>query len=588
VSLVAVIAAIGVLLVAAVYTAARTGDVGPAWGDRAYWLGQGLILIPTAAQLLGRRVRTAGETAVLITVLAIAEYVVWVCYSPAEFTFPDEIEHWRSTVDILQAGKLATPNYLLSISPHYPGLEEVTSAFVSITGLSVFTSGLIIAGVAHLLFVYVLYLLFREISGSFRFAGVAVLCYASNSHFASFDSMFVYQTLALPFFGLTLLAAWRLPSQTATRARTGWLTLAVLMIVATVVTHHVTSYVLVAMLVLITVAAMVTGDRRATTWAAVLALISAVTAAGWLVFAAPQTWTYLQPFAEQTLQSIQALLAGDHASTTPASVGPVGNRLVGDLAVLAVSVLVPIGWWQVWQRYRRHTWTVVMAIGSVSWYVTVAVRVAVAGGSELAGRAATFVLVPTAYIVALALGHLASRVVRRRARAVAAGVLVIVLVLMFDGLANGWPPYWERLPGSYQVGGYERSVEPEVLAGAAWALAALGPGNRFATDLGSYAVLGGYGDQDPVRDVSYLYTSPGYTEGDAVGATSQALRYVWVDQRLSQSLPASGQYFPGDPNAGKYKHPLPAADLDKSTGNVSGVNLIYDSGNIRIYQLPGL
>ena len=29
---------------------------------------------------------------------------------------------------------------------------------------------------------------------------------------------------------------------------------------------------------------------------------------------------------------------------------------------------------QVWQRYRRHTWTVVMAIGSVSWYVTVAVR----------------------------------------------------------------------------------------------------------------------------------------------------------------------------------------------------------------------
>jgi hypothetical protein len=229
-----------------------------------------------------------------------------------------------------------------------------------------------------------------------------------------------------------------------------------------------------------------------------------------------------------------------------------------------------------------------MAIGSVSWYVTVAVRVAVAGGSELAGRAATFVLVPTAYIVALALGHLASKVVRRRARAVAAGVLVVVLVLMFDGLANGWPPYWERLPGSYQVGGYERSVEPEVMAGAAWALATLGPGNRFATDLGSYSVLGGYGDQDPVRDVSYLYTSPGYTEADAVSAASQALRYMWVDQRLSQALPASGQYFPGDPNAGKYTHPLPAADLDKSTGNVSGVNLIYDSGNIRIYQLPGL
>jgi hypothetical protein len=587
-SLVAVIAAAGVLLVAAVYTAARVGHVSSAWADAAYWLGQGLIVVPTAAQLLGRRVRAASETVVLLTVLAVAEYVAWVCYSPAEFTFADEIEHWRSTVDILQTGKLSAPNYLLSISPHYPGLEEVASAIVSVTGLSVFTSGLIIAGVAHLLFVYVLYLLFREISGSSRFAGVAVLCYASNSHFASFDSMFVYQTLALPFLGLTLLAAWRLPSQPAGRPRVGWLTLAVLAIVATVVTHHVTSYVLVATLVLLTVAALFTADRRTAAWAAVLASLSAVTALCWLVFAAPQTWTYLQPFADQTLQSLQALLAGGHASVVPASAGPLGDRLLADLAVLAISVLVPVGWWQVWQRYRRHTWTVVMTIGSLGWYATVAVRLAVADGSELAGRAATFVLIPTAYMVALALGHLASKVVRRRARAVAAAVLVVVLVLMFDGLANGWPPYWERLPGSYQVAGSERSVEPEVISAADWALAALGPGNRFATDFGSYPVLGGYGDQNPVRDVAYLYTSATYTTADALRAAAQELRYVWVDNRLSQSLPAFGQYFPDDPNAGKYSHPLPVADLDKFDNTQAGFDRIYDSGNIVIYELPGL
>jgi hypothetical protein len=586
VSALAAIAATGVLLVAVAYTEGRLGHASSSWAIRAYWLGQGLILVPTAARLLSRRVLTAGETLVLITVLTVSEYLVWICYSPAAFTFSDELEHWRSTVDILQSGKLSSVNYLLPISPHYPGLEEVTSALASVTGLSVFTSGLIVAGAAHLLFVYVLYLLFREISGSYRVAGVAVLCYASNSHFASFDSMFIYQTLALPFLGLTLLAAGRLAERRTSGQRAGWFTTAVLAIVATVVTHHVTSYVLVAVLVLLTLAAVLTANWRTAAWAAVLALMSAVAAVGWLVLAAPQTWAYLQPFVDASLESLRAFLTGTHISASPVSVGPLADRVLADVAGLAMSALLPIGWWQVWRRYRRQPWTVAMAIGSLSWYAIVIVKFTVADGSELAGRAATFVFVPAAYIAALAVGHLVHATLRWQSLTVAATVLVIVLVLMFDGLANGWPPYWERLPGPFQVAGSERSVEPQVIAAATWTLATLGPGNRFATDFGSYPVLGSYGDQNPIRDVAYLYTSSAYTQADALQAEAQQLRYVWVDQRLSQSLPAYGQYFPVDPNAGKYRHPLPAADLDKFN-RVPGVDRIYDSGNIVIYELPG-
>jgi hypothetical protein len=586
VSALAAVAATGVLLVAVAYTAGRLGHASSSWANRTYWLGQGLILVPLAARLLSRQVLTAGEAITLITVLTVAEYLVWICYSPTAFTFVDELEHWRSTVDVLQSGKLPTVNYLLPISPHYPGLEEVTSALASVTGLSLFTSGLIVAGAAHLLFVYVLYLLFREIGGSYRVAGVAVLCYAANSHFASFDSMFIYQTLALPFLGLTLLAAGRLAEQRTSGQRLGWFTIAVLAIVATVVTHHVTSYVLVAALVLLTLAAILTANWRTAAWAAVLALLAALAAVCWLVFAAPQTWAYLQPFVGASLQSFRALLTGTHASASLVSVGPLADRVLADSAALAMSALLPIGWWQVWRRYRHRPWTVAMAIGSVSWYAIVIVRFTVADGSELAGRAATFVFVPAAYIVALAVGCLVHATVRWQARALAAAVLVAVLMLMFDGLANGWPPYWERLPGSFQVAGSERSVEPEVTATATWTLAALGPGNRFATDFGSYPILGSYGDQNPVRDVAYLYTSPAYTQADATQAADQELRYVWVDQRLSQSLPAYGQYFPVDPNAGKYKHPLPAADLDKFN-RVPGVDRIYDSGNIVIYELPG-
>ena len=54
-------------------------------------LGQGLILVPTAIRLVSRRVLTARETVTLITVLTVAEYLVWVCYSPAAFTYADEL-----------------------------------------------------------------------------------------------------------------------------------------------------------------------------------------------------------------------------------------------------------------------------------------------------------------------------------------------------------------------------------------------------------------------------------------------------------------------------------------------------------------
>ena len=222
VSLVALSAAAGVLVAAAAYTAGRLGYSGSPWADRAYWLGQALILVPSAVRLLSRRAVTAAETATVIVVMTVAEYLVKVCYSPAAFAFPDELEHWRGTTNILQTGALFTPNNLLPVSSLYPGLEELTSALSAITGLPVFISGLIVAGAAHLLFVCLIYLLFRHISGSARLAGIAVLLYVGNSHFQYFDSMFAYQTLAVAFLGLTLLAAWRLTASPPSRERAGW------------------------------------------------------------------------------------------------------------------------------------------------------------------------------------------------------------------------------------------------------------------------------------------------------------------------------------------------------------------------------
>jgi hypothetical protein len=519
-------------------------------------------------------------------VLTVAEFLLKVCYSPAAFTFADELLHWRSTVNILQTGKLFTVNYGLPISPQYPGLEEVTTALVSTTGLSVFTAGLIVTGVAHLLLVCILYLLYREVSRSYRTAGIAALIFSSTPDLSTFNSMFVYETLALTFLGLSILASWRTTTdRISTRERVGWFTIAVLAIMATVITHHVTSYMLVATLIIVTLASLLAGYWRPAAYLAILALISAAAVVCWVVFIAPDTLSYFRPTVDGVLQGVNALQSGGSANAPPTSAAPQGNRALEGLAILAISALLPVGWWQVWRRFRHQPWVIAMAIGSLGWYVALALRIGTADGQELAGRTAVFVYIPVGLILALVLARLVTApFLRRWQSAVIAAGLAAVLALLFDGLVNGWPPFWERLPGPHQVAGFERSVGPEEIAAAQWTLSALGSGNRFAADIGIYPVLAGYGYQNPLQDIGYLYTSPEYTPSDERLARAQAVHYVVVDRRLGQSLPASGTYFPGESYTGT--RPLPIADLTKFD-HVPGIARIYDSGNIVIYDLEG-
>jgi hypothetical protein len=585
VSLVALSAATGVLIASAAYTAGRLGHSGSPWADRTYWLGQALIVVPVALRLLSRKSLTASDTTTLVIVLTVAEYLLKVCYSPVGFTFADELLHWRSTVDVLQTGKLFTPNYGLPISPQYPGLEEVTSALISATGLSVFTAGIIVAGVAHLLFIVIFYLLYSRISSSYRVAGIATLIFSSTPDLSTFNAMFVYETLALAFLGLAVLAAWGAVAARPINERCCWFGLATLAIFATVITHHVTSYMLVATLFVVAFASLLTGHFRSALPLGALAIISATAVISWVVLVAPDTLDYFRPTADGLIQGVTALQNGGSAHAPTTSAAPRGNQALEGIAILVISAMLPIGWWRVWRRHRRQSWFVAMAIGSLAWYLTLAIRLKTADGQELAGRTAVFVYIPVGFILALVIAQFVNApFLRRWQSGVIASALAIALALLFDGLANGWPPFWERLPGPHQVAGFERSVGPEEIATAQWTLSALGPGNRFAADTGIYPVLSSYGYQNSLQDIAYLYTSPDFTLSDERLARAQEVRYVLVDLRLSQSLPASGSYFPGENYDSS--QPLPVADLTKFNG-LPGVARIYDSGNIVIYDLQG-
>jgi hypothetical protein len=585
ISVIALLAAIGVVITSLGYADGRAGaGSGSGSGIALYWLGQLLILVPIAGRLISRRPMSNGSTITLVVILTVAEYLLKVNYSPVGFTFNDEFLHWRGTTNMLQSGKLFELNYGLPIGTDYPGIEEVTSALISATGLSVFEAGLVVAGVAHLLFVCFLYLAFCVAIRSHRIAGIALLIYYSAPALTSFNSMFVYETLALAFLGFCMFAALRSAIEKSASDRTRWFIVAILCIFATVITHHITSYMLTLFLVLVAIASRLTGSRNTAMRFGILAVISASSIALWVATVARATISYFSPTVLGIVDGLEQLSKSGSSAAPSTSGSPFTNTVVGAVAILVISVLILIGCWQAWKRHRRHPWIIGMMIGSLGWFVDLGIRLGTPDGQELAGRAATFVYIPVSVLAALALTRLVnSGPVRRWGAAVTTVVVASVVSLLIDGLANGVPPYWERLPGPHLVSGSDSAVNPEEVAVSNWTLAQLGPGNRIAADSGIYPVLIGYGGQNPLGQVDPLYSTPTWTYAVAVYADGQQAQYVETDTRLTKSLPPAGTpYFPND-TAAPTDTIAPAA-LTKYN-SISGVAHVFSDGTINIYDL---
>jgi hypothetical protein len=564
--------AAGVLLISVAYAAGRSGSSWVA----AYWAGAALVFGSLVWRLLTARGSRNGlseaEASGLALCVATATYLIKFCYSPAAFRFPDELEHWRTTINLLAAHHLFDVNYLLPVSPSYPGIEEVTGAMVSLTGMPVFAAGLIVAGLAHVLFTIALYLMFRLVSRSPRLALAACAIYATNPHYQVFDAIYGYQTLALAFFGLALVAAFGIARGRRDLVR--WWALAVAFTAATVVTHHVTSYTLAASLLLL--AAVGAVRERSAVRVAVLAGVCAALVAAWAGLVATGTVSYLTPALHSFTDGLSGAFGGHTAAggeATPA--GPLSDQLAGYAATALIMLGVPFGWWRIWRRRRNDTWALALGLGAVSYYLLALLRVTAPDGAELAGRALTFAYIPVSYTLAMAVTGL------RRGRVPV--VVVAAAILVAGGIASGWPPYWERLPGAYVVDGFESGITPEGIAAAEWARDELGPGQRISADYTNYLLLGSYGDLNPVGNLDPLYCGPTWTPIDAALASQQAVRYLLVDLRMSEQKAVSGGYFTEPAPA--CSSPIPRRDLTKFD-TVPGFDRIYDSGNIVIYSVP--
>jgi len=568
------------------------------WASDAYWVGQiALYAIPTGFLLLRRTVRK-GEALAIALLVPLSTFLILEYYSPGQFKFLDEFQHVQTAQSILATHHLFHPNTVLPISPQYPGLEIITTALVSVTHLSITAAGLVVTGIAHVLIGLGLYYLVIEASDRPRVAALAVVIYATGYHYQFFDSYFIYQTIALPFLVLTLLATVKmLKSRGKVAVAWGFGAVASGSVVA--VSHHITSYALIALLLCFEVAQLLLPrSARHRGLIPVLIAIAAIMAF-WELRIATDTFGYIKPVVQSLIGVGQTAKPSahvtSHAPATPTPTTARGDTIAEYAGILFLVGLTLLGVWRLW-RARTSVMSpamLAMLVGSLGLFVVFSLRVVSANGGELTGRALTFVLIPVSVVCAAAiLGPRTSREVTgdrnlKRFRNFVFGAFstALIVILAVAGIAGGWPPFYARLPGPFLVGAWERSIDQHNLAAASWVSDTLPRDYGIASDIFTEGVISSLGHEADVMTVAKLFLSQHYTNADRNFVRVNQISFVAVDRRITQQTPADGVYFSDDPN-GFYSKPLSKADVDKFE-HVPGVSKIYSDGTIVIYSLIG-
>lgn len=580
---------IGLVLAAIGDTLGRF-QVGPA--ELFFWLALLVLYTPVAIRLFSHGA-SRRERIGLVVMLALCLYLVKVLHSPIAFTFQDEFAHWRTASDIIQTKHLFHKNYVIPVSALYPALEAATVVVTSLSGLSVFSAGLIVLAVGRVVFALALFLLYEQISQSARLAGLASIFYMANPNYVFFISQFSYESLALPFAMLTLYTAVR-RSRAQPPQRLALTLCLLLSLAATVMTHHLTSYALVGFLVVWSLILWFTGKFNEEKLGN-LPLIAIAATCTWLIYVASLTLGYLAPALGGALAGLIRMIVHEETGrelfrSNTGQLSPLWERVTALATVGCILLILPIGILKIWWRQRTEALPLVLALTAIAYPGTLALRLSPSGW-ETANRSSEFIFVAIAFVLATGILHITQREWGQRAFALLFGMYATVIFV--GGVIAGWSPLW-RVPGSYIVSADTRSVEREGIDAAKWAGAHLGPENRVSSDRVNNLLMATYGQQQVVvtlsggLNTSPIFFAPSIGPEEIERLQRGQVQYLVTDQRLTTQLPWTGYYYqPGDRDVYKYEEPLNPKLLEKFD-HADFISRIFDSGNIAIFDTSAL
>ncbi len=581
--------ALGILLGAFAYASSMHTSTDE---QNILWLGLLVVFVPPFLRIISP-ISSRPERIGLICIVCISLYLVKMVLSPNQFFFFDEYLHWRTVDDIVRSGHLFSQNTLLPVSPLYPGLEIVTDAFSTLSGLNTYVSALIVIGISRILMVLSLFMLFEQITKSARTAGIAVMIYICSPNFFIFDSLFIYESLGLALGTFMLFALAR--TETVDNGGRGLLITAWIAMGALTVTHHVSDFFFLGLLVLW---AIISKFQRIVpalrSNPAKTALLGILLSAAWIIFVARPVIDYLSSPINVALVGIENVLTGVNSVRhlfVDYSAGhqtPIWQQLVMLSSLCIVSFSLPFSFLCIWHRYRHNTLALMLGLVSFFYPLSQVFRL-ISNGADITFRAAPYCFIPTGFVLAVFITQIWPTRLLKWKQSV---LITLAVTLVFLGgalLGNG--PSWTLLPGNYVVGDDSRTINQESIQAAIWTLSHLGPNNRMATDRNNQILMGTYGDQRIVTftqdkvDYTPVFLSTGWYQGEVVILQNARVQYLVVDLRLSTSPPFSGFYFEEvEPGAYQLTRPISRQALTKFDA-VSQINKEFDSGNIVIYDV---
>lgn len=571
-------AAAGLAAIAGADALSRTGSGG---GGALFWLGLVLIVFPAALRLVGEDA-SGGERVATVVLIGLALYGIKVLRDPFAFTYGDELAHLHNLQQIDASGRLFGSNSILPITPRYPGLESVAAGLSRTSGSSNFAAGLLLIALARTTFMVCVYLIYERLTGSARLAGLGALLGAAAPTFLFFSAQFSYESLAVPLASVALLALARRQTADGATERRRWSAVLVLAAAAVIPTHHITSYALVALLLVVCVLQSFLTRPRDAPWL-VTAVIALLTIA-WLTLVASRTVGYLSPVLSDAVSNIADTIRRESGTRTlfrstggDGGVTPLGERVVaiGAIALLASAILAGL-------VTRRHAWRrqallLIFGLAAALYLCTLPLRV-VPAAWETASRSGSFLFIGVGVTAAAGILWWVQRGTRPAWAAAA------VTLMIAGGVIAGWPASL-RLGQPFRLDVAGTTLEPPGVAAARWSRARLGPARRLGAqdaDARTFLVDG--------RQTAFQGVNPdirGVLDAERLEPWQRELlrenrlRLLVTDRRTISSDNIAGYFFDrGRPDL------APAATVGKF--DLPTVDRLYDSGDIVVFDVRGL
>ena len=457
-----------------------------------------------------------------------------------------------------------------------------------LTGLPLFVCQVLVVATARLTFAGALFLLASRIGRSTAVGAMAVLLYAASNQFYFFNAQFSYQTVAI---AMVMAAFYLLVRAFDSPVERPWtlLVTAQVCLGALAITHHLTSWIMLATLWTLALFFWFGGERRRFQLTLLTAELATAVVAAWTAVIAPLLIDYLTPIFNAATSQLAGLLQGGAArelgSGSAGTPTPTWEVMVmfGSL-LLWCLLLVPAGWaaWRHGSIGATKARYVPLLI-AVSFPALQLARFSEAAG-EVADRASTFVFMAMALVVG---AWLASRLDVLRRLFVPAAVLLVL-----GGTILGSGPDWQRVPGPFLAGAEQRSVDATTVSVAKWAGRYLPDGSNVAADATFSRVIPNFADVTSVtqpagfESVTPMFISESFDQTSLELILRNEVDFVVVDTRLVGQTVRSGSFYEGGAGYGEAAATVTPAMVDKFAEE-PGFDLVLD-GPVKIYDVRSL